>query len=126
MSVAGVHCVGEIFSRSAHMGIETREATKPSCQAGAEADEPCMLPATEYCEQCGSWFCHTHFSDGNCSYIPKLRYRHFPAKPLLLAHFFHIDRLPVPVKRQRHTVLLNATPQQTPLLRLLRKNLAPV
>ena len=47
------------------MGIETLEAIKPSCQAGIEADEPCMLPATEYCEQCGVWFCHRHFSDAD-------------------------------------------------------------
>jgi hypothetical protein len=27
------------------MGIETLDTIKPSCQAGVEADEPCMLPA---------------------------------------------------------------------------------
>jgi len=42
------------------MGIQTLEAIKPSFEAGSEADKPCMLPATEYCEQCGSWFCRTH------------------------------------------------------------------
>jgi hypothetical protein len=47
------------------MGIQTLEVIKPSCHAGIEADEPCMLPATEYSEQCGSWLCHTHFSDAN-------------------------------------------------------------
>ena len=126
MSVARVHCVGEILSRSAHMGIETREATKPSCQAVAEADERCMLPATEYCERWGSRFCHAHFSDANCSYIrPNCVTGTFPpSRCCSLTSFTYC--LPVRVKRQRHTVLLNATPQQTPLLRLPRKNLAPV
>jgi hypothetical protein len=57
---------GEILSWSSPMGIETLEAIKPSCQGGSRADGLCMLPATEYCAQCGAWFCHTHFSDDEC------------------------------------------------------------
>ena len=48
------------------MGIETLETIKLSCQAGSDADKRCMVPATHYCTQCGSWFCHPHFSDADC------------------------------------------------------------
>jgi len=26
-------------------------------------DEPCDLPAKQYCERCGQWFCRAHFPD---------------------------------------------------------------
>ena len=33
------------------------------CQGISPWDEPCLRPATRRCEQCGGWFCQSHFSD---------------------------------------------------------------
>jgi len=43
-----------------------KEKSKPGavfCQGVSLWDEPCMIPATQYCEQCSRWFCPAHFGD---------------------------------------------------------------
>ena len=45
-----------------------KEKSKPGgafCQAVSPWDEPCMIVATKYCEQCNRWFCQTHFGDSD-------------------------------------------------------------
>ena len=39
------------------------EHAEVHCQGVSHWDEPCSLPATQHCEQCGVWFCQEHFLD---------------------------------------------------------------
>ncbi len=41
-------------------GAKTKEQL---CQGVSRVDEPCDLPAKQYCERCGQWFCRAHFPD---------------------------------------------------------------
>jgi hypothetical protein len=41
-------------------GAKTKEHL---CQGVSRVDEPCDLPAKQYCERCGQWFCRAHFPD---------------------------------------------------------------
>jgi len=41
-------------------GAKTKEQL---CQGVSRVDEPCDLPAKQYCERCGQWFCPAHFPD---------------------------------------------------------------
>ncbi len=41
-------------------GVKTKEQI---CQGVSRIDEPCAEPGQRYCEQCGLWFCRSHFPD---------------------------------------------------------------
>jgi hypothetical protein len=44
--------------------MPTKEiAATPTCKGVSHWDEPCDLPATRQCPECGVWFCETHFGD---------------------------------------------------------------
>jgi hypothetical protein len=40
-----------------------REKGTSFCQGVSPWDEPCLIPATKYCERCNRWFCQAHFGD---------------------------------------------------------------
>ena len=45
------------------MGKEESEPRGVFCQGISPWDEPCLIPATKYCDQCTRWFCQAHFGD---------------------------------------------------------------
>ena len=45
------------------MGKQENQPPTIFCQGISLWDEPCMIPATKYCERCNRWFCQAHFGD---------------------------------------------------------------